>query len=233
MHAKSNRQVALRSHLQFISLRLASPPSLLPHSPSVCTRVFILPDFLYFAGFCFGLVWFLSSANRIDPPASAPPPWLHSLSICSWKLLHSCTIEKTSERDRERACESMRNAQESVWSLLFSLPPSCCVCVRTFVCVHLTVCPCLPGVCVCVCLLFGLVSASGGESSRVDCLHLPLKCELLSELVFRIFLSNLFVVCSYLAGAATSPAPLYNPLFLTPYSVCVCLWGEVGRVAVS
>lgn len=89
------------------------------------------------------------------------------------------------------------------------------------VCANFCVCPsnCLPVcVCACVCLLFGLVSASRGESSGVDCLHLPLKCELLSELVFRIFLSNLFVVCSYLAGAAI-PSP--TPLLLPPLRVCV------------
>lgn len=141
MHAKSNRQVALRSHLQFISLRLASPPSLLPQSPSVCTRVFILPDFLYFAGFCFGLVWFLSSANRIDAPASAPPP---DYTLYPFAAESYCTLAqlkkpvRETERERANPCEMLWRVCE----VSSSPSPRVAVCV----CANFCVCPsnCLP-----------------------------------------------------------------------------------------
>lgn len=62
-------------------------------------------------------------------------------------------------------------------------------------------------VCVCVCASVGKLASWSVEKivkkfclalEQRLCLRLPLKCELLSELVLRIFLSNLFVVCFYL-----------------------------------
>lgn len=223
MHAESNRQVALRSHLQFISLRLASPP---PLSLFLFASSLSLSSSLacfYFVGLslhCRILLWLSLVFELCQPNWS--PPFLPSLPISSWKLLHSSTIEKTSVRERGRGRERA-NPCEMLWRVCEEFPPDSLPPCLTFVCVHPTVCPCMPRLLVCVCVCVFAVCVGQCESSRVewsgvDCLHLPLKCELLSELVFRIFLSNLFVVCSYLAGAAI-PSP--TPLLLPPLRVCV------------
>lgn len=233
MHAESNRQVALRSHLQFISLRLASSPPL-----SLCLPLCFLSlssslACFYFVGLsllCRILLWLSLVFELCQPNWSPPLPTLSThFQLKVIALQHNWKNECERGRERERACESMRNALESVWRVSSWLPPALsnfCVCPSN--CLPLYATSARVRVCVCVFAVWvGQCESRRVEWSGVDCLHLPLKCELLSELVFRIFLSNLFVVCSYLAGAAT---PL-TPLALTPLRVCVGRWVECLSVS--